>query len=287
MKKRQGKTALLFLLPFLIVFFLFRFGPSIAGFFVGFTRWNIIGTAKFVALEQYARLVQDRLFFTSLANTLYFLVLTAPPLIVLSLLLAVLVNRKLFGRKTARTAIFLPYVIIPAVIGIIWNWLYDTNIGIINYTLSLLGLPPQGWLTDSKWAMISISATTVWWLMGYDMILFLAGLQEIPAELYESAQVDGASGVQAFFHITLPMLRPVTSIIVTLTMINVIKLFDQIYVMTGGGPGVATLTLVQYMYSQAFQRFNLGYGSAIAVVIIIVLTVLILLQGRILRRKVV
>jgi multiple sugar transport system permease protein len=137
-------------------------------------------------------------------------------------------------------------------------------------------------LTDGRVALFSISITTVWSLLGFNMILFLAGLQEIPVELYESARIDGAGGRDILLRLTLPMLAPVTSIILSLTLINVVKLFDQIYVMTGGGPGVATLTLVQYMYNQAFQGFNLGYGSALGLVIMAILMALIFFQNRLL-----
>jgi len=258
----------------------FRFGPSLAGLAVSLTKWNIIGDPVFAGLHQFQRMLGDRLFYISLWNTAGFLLMTAPPLLALSLLLALLVNRRLHGRTLARTLVFVPYVLMPAVIGLVWNWLYESNFGLINYYLQQLGLPAVPWLIDQNTALLSVSISTVWWLVGYNMILYLAGLQDIPAELYESAQIDGAGPLATFFSLTLPLLAPATSVILTLTLINVIKLFDQIFVMTGGGPGVATLTLVQYMYTQAFQSFDLGYGSALGLVVLVVLVVLIGLQNR-------
>ena len=216
-------------------------------------------------------------------NTFLFLLLTAPPLVLFSLLFAVLLNQGIKGKNLVRTIIFSPYVIMPAVIGIIWNWLYDNNFGIINYYLRLIGLRPVEWLTSANWALFAVSIVTVWSLVGYNMILYLAGLQGIDNGLYEAARIDGANGFQMFIKLTVPMLAPVTSMIVTLTLINTVQIFDQIYVMTSGGPGTATLTLVQYMYGQAFQNFTLGYGSSIGFVILLILTGLVLFQSKVIK----
>ena len=281
-RKNQWKTALIFLAPFLSVFLVFRFSPSVAGLLVSLTKWNIIGNPQFVGFRQFARMATDGLFYVSLKNTAAFTLMTAPPLMVLSLLMALLLDRHLRGRLAVRTIVFLPYVLMPAVIGLIWNWIFEGNFGILNYYLHAAGLKAIPWLTDGRTALLSVSITTVWWLMGFNTILYLAGLQEIPGELHEAARMDGASARQILFRLTLPMLAPVTSVILTLTLINVVKLFDQIFVMTGGGPGVATMTLVQYMYNQAFQAFDLGYGSALGLVILVVLVALILVQNRLL-----
>ncbi|WP_270168070.1 carbohydrate ABC transporter permease [Paenibacillus sp. SYP-B4298] len=281
--KNQGKVAAMFLLPYLLVFLVFRFGPSVAGLFIGFMKWNIIGDASFAGLSNFKKLFADPIFFTSLKNTLLFLVMALPPLIIFSLLLAVLLNQKLKFRNAVRTISIMPYVLIPAVVGIIWNWLYDNNFGILNYYLKLLGLSPVEWLTNEKYALFSVAIVTVWSFLGYNMILYLAGLQDISKDLYEASEIDGATKLQTFMKITLPLLKPITSMIVTLTLINTIQVFDQIFVMTNGGPGTATLTLVQYLYGTAFQNYNLGYGSTLGIAILVILIVMVQIQSRLLR----
>ncbi|MED4599369.1 sugar ABC transporter permease [Paenibacillus validus] len=281
--KKQGKVAALFLLPYLLVFLVFRFGPSVAGLFVGFMKWNIVGTASFAGLNNFIKLFRDPIFYTSLKNTLVFLLMTLPPLVVFSLLLAILLNQKLRFRNAVRTISIIPYVLIPAVVGIIWNWLYDNNFGILNYYLKLVGLNPVEWLTNEKYALFSVAIVTVWSFLGYNMILYLAGLQDISKDLYEASEIDGANKYQTFLKITFPLLKPITSMIITLTLINTIQVFDQIFVMTNGGPGTATLTLVQYLYGTAFQNYNLGYGSALGVAILAILIVMVQIQSKLLK----
>lgn len=277
---KQGKIAALFLLPYLLIFIVFRFGPSVAGLFVGFMKWNIVGDATFAGLDNFTKLFRDPMFYTSLKNTMLFLLMALPPLVICSLLLAVLLNQKLRFRNAVRTVSIIPYVLIPAVVGIIWNWLYDNNFGILNYYLKMLGIAPIEWLTNDKYALFSVALVTVWSYMGYNMILYLAGLQDISKDLYEASTIDGANKVQTFMRITLPLLKPITSMIITLTLINTIQIFDQIFVMTNGGPGTATLTLVQYLYGTAFQNYNLGYGSALGIAIVVILIVLVQIQSR-------
>ncbi|MEV5029362.1 carbohydrate ABC transporter permease [Paenibacillus sp. LPE1-1-1.1] len=277
---KQGKIAALFLLPYLLIFTVFRFGPSMAGLFVGFTKWNIVGDATFAGLDNFEKLFRDPMFYTSLKNTMLFLLMVLPPLVVFSLLLAVLLNQKLRYRNAVRTVSIIPYVLIPAVVGIIWNWLYDNNFGILNYYLKMIGIAPIEWLTSDKYALFSVAIVTVWSYMGYNMILYLAGLQDISKDLYEASTIDGANKFQTFMKITLPLLKPITSMIITLTLINAIQIFDQIFVMTNGGPGTATLTLVQYLYGTAFQNYNLGYGSTLGIAIVVILIVLVQIQSR-------
>lgn len=280
---RQGRVAALFLLPYLLVFVVFRFGPSIAGLFVGFTKWNIVGKAKFAGLANFKKLFTDPNFVIALKNTFAFLAMTLPALVIFSLLLAVLLNQKLRFRNSIRTIVIIPYILIPAVVGVMWNWLYDNNFGILNYYLKLVGISPVEWLTSNKYALLSVAAVTVWSYLGYNMVLYLAGLQEIPTELYEASTIDGANRFQTFLRITLPLLKPISSMIITLTLINTIQVFDQIFVMTNGGPGTATLTLVQYMYGTAFQNYNLGYGATLGIAILAILIVLVQIQSRLMK----
>ncbi|ETI70160.1 carbohydrate ABC transporter permease [Neobacillus vireti] len=283
--QKQWQTALLFLLPYLIVFILFRLGPGIAGLLTSFTSWQIIGTPEWVGTANFEALMNDKMFWIAFKNTLFFLSISAPVMVIGALALAILINQPLAGKVFARTVIFAPYVVMATVVGIIWNWIYDKNLGLLNYYLKFLGVGNVEWLTSSDVAMFAIAITTVWWLMGYNMILFLAGLQGIPEDLYEAAVIDGATAWKKFIYVTLPLLKPTFFLVVMLTVINCFQVFDQVYVMTGGGPGTSTLTIVQYLYFQAFQNFNLGYGSAIGFVIFIVLVIFALIQKRIMREE--
>lgn len=286
MKKSQGKVAALFLLPYLLIFFVFRVFPSVGGLFMSLFKWNIVGDAKFNGFKNFVRLAKDPYFTISLKNTLLFFLMTLPILIIGSLLLAVLMNQKVKLTSAVRTVSIIPYVLIPAVVGIIWNWLYDNNFGILNYYLKAMGFSGVEWLTNEKWALFSVAIVTIWSYLGYNMILYLAGLQDISPELYEASRIDGANGFQTFTKITLPLLMPITSMVVTLTMINVIQIFDQIFVMTNGGPGTSTLTIVQYLYSSAFQNYDIGYGSTLGVSLLVILVVLIQLKSKLIKDEI-
>ena len=214
------------------------------------------------------------------------MLLTVPAMVALSLGLALLVNMRLAPRIFARTSIFVPYVVMAAVVGVIWNWMLDSNFGLVNYALKLVGLGPFRWLTDFTLAMPAVAGVTIWWTVGFNMIIYLAGLQDVPRELEEAAMIDGAGSLAVLRHVTLPVLTPTTFVVLMLTTINAAQVFDQIYVMTGGGPGTSTLTLVQYLYYQAFQSFNLGYGSAVAYFVFVLLAVFGIIQLRLVRQQV-
>lgn len=284
--KKQNLTAFLFLMPYLIVFVLFRFGPSAAGVLISLTDWNIIGDIRFVGFDNFLRLFQTDYFWTALENTAKFVVIVVPCVVVLSLALAVLFNQKLRFKGIARAVTIIPYVLIPAVAGVIWNWMYSYQSGILNYYLGKAGIEPVGWLIDKNYALPSIAVVIIWSYLGYNMILFLAGLQNIPPELQEAAILDGASSRQFFFRITLPLLRPVTSLVITLSFVNTIQVYDQIYVMTNGGPGTASMTLVQYMYTSAFKDYDMGYGSAVGTVIVVILVAAYFVTNKILKSEV-
>jgi multiple sugar transport system permease protein len=271
-----------FLLPYLVAFVLLRFGPTLAGLGISFLKWDIMGQPHVVGLRNYAELARDPQFFLSFKNTLYFMLLTAPALVILGLVLALLVDQRLRGRMVARTVVFTPYVVMSTVVGVIWLWIYNKDVGILNYYLGFLGIGKIAWLSSTVAAMPAVSIATLWWSVGFNMIIFLAGLQDIPQELEEAARVDGATELGVLRYITLPLLAPTTFVVVMLTLINTIQVFDQIYVMTGGGPSLSTLTLIQYLYYQAFQFFKLGYGSAVAYVVLVVLILMALVQRRLL-----
>lgn len=283
MRRHQTGKALLFMAPYMVIFLIFRLIPSFASIYISMTKWSIVGSPVFIGLKNFQALLKDPNFYAALVNNGYFLAIILPTLIVLSLLIAVALNEPIRGRNAVRTIAVIPYVLIPAVVGILWNWMYDANFGIINYALSLLNLPKVGFLIDRNFALPAVSAVIIWSYLGYNMILYLAGLQGIPAEVYEAAQIDGASRFKTLTRITLPLLSRTTSLIITLTLINVVQVYDQVVVMTGGGPSKSTMTLIQYQFISGFERQQLGYGSAIGVVILLILILLVRLQGLVFR----
>ncbi len=271
-----------FVLPYLLFFVLFRLGPSLAGLGISFTNWQVSGPTRFVGLANFQAMPHDPRLLDAVKNTIVFTVLVVPLLIVLSLALAVLLNQRYKGRTFGRVAAFTPFVMMSTVIGILWTWILEKDFGLLNMILGRK-IP---WLVDSDVAMYSIVITTVWWTVGYDMVLFLAGLQDIPRDVYEAAEIDGASRLQTFRSVTVPMLAPTIFLVVLLTVINSFQVFDQVYVMTAGGPGTATLTLVQYIYVVAFQFQKFGYGSAVALLLFAILIGFALLQMRAYRQGV-
>jgi multiple sugar transport system permease protein len=248
---------------------------------MSFTEWTIVGTPQFIGLDNYRTMFTDPRFLTALKNTVVFVAGTVPTLIILSLLIAILLNQPLKGREIGRVAIFTPYVLMSTVVGVIWTWLLEKDFGLINVYLGKLGIPGPPWLVNPDYAMLGIIITTVWWTVGFNTVLFLAGLQDIPEEYYEAAEIDGANRVQLFSRITLPLLSPTMFMVILLSIINSFQVFDQVFVMTSGGPGTATLTLVQYIYTTAFQFRRMGYGAAIATVLFAILIIFALLQTRI------
>ncbi len=278
--KRFRLTAYLFILPYFIFFVLFRFGPSLVGLGISFTDWQAIGSPDFIGFSNFKAMGRDPRFQDALTNTISFTVMTVPSLIILGLMLAMFLNQQRRGRTLGRVAVFVPYVVMSTVVGVLWTWLLDKDFGLINVYLGR-EIP---WLVSQDFAMYGIVLATVWWNVGYNMVLFLAGLQDIPHELYEAARIDGGSKLQLFWHITIPLLAPTTFLVLMLTLINSFQVFDQVFVMTSGGPGTSTLTLVQYIYTVAFQFTKFGYGSAIALVLFAILVVFALLQTRVYRQ---
>lgn len=277
-------TPYLFLLPYLLFFLIFRLGPSIFGLAMSFTNWTIAESPTWIGLKNFQRMRVDPRLEAALRNTAFFAGLTVPLLVVLALMLAIFLNQPRRGRALGRVAVFTPYVLMSTVVGLIWTWILEKDFGLLNVYLSHVGLQKVPWLVNKDYAMYGIILTTVWWTVGYDTVLFLAGLQDIPEELYEAARIDGAGPLNIFRHITLPLLAPTTFVVIMLTVINSFQVFDQVYVMTSGGPGTATLTLVQYIYTSAFQFRRMGYGAAVASLLFSILIVFALLQTRAYRR---
>ena len=275
-----------FLAPYLLVFLGFFLLPALWSAVVSLTDWKIVGTPRFVGLKNYARLFGDPLFFTALKNTLVYTVVIVPLTALVGLGLALLLNQPLRGRVATRTAVFASYVVMVSVVGIIWRWVLDpTGAGIVNYYLGKLGVGALPWLAAPETAMLSIIIATMWWTAGYNMVMYLAGLQDIPETVREAAHIDGASPWQEFRHVTLPMLRPVTFFVVVMSIAKSFQVFGQVFVMTQGGPSNSTLTIVQYLYVVGFTWFEMGYAAAIAYALFALLLVVTIVQFRMATRE--
>ena len=267
-----------FLLPYFLVYFVFFFLPAISILPMSFTEWSIIGTPKFIGLENYESIFSDRYFVKTLSNTFVYTILVTVILTVLGLLLAILLNQKLRGRGIARTIVIMPYVISSAVAGILWRWMFERNFGIINTYLQQLGLPFVGWLSDPDITLFSIVIMNIWWSVGFNTVTFLAAIQGISEELYQAAQVDGASSFQSFLYITIPQLKPIILYVTVLCAANSFQMFDEAYVMTQGGPLGSTTTLVYKSYIEAFKSFRLGYSAALSVITCLIIIIITLIQ---------
>jgi len=272
------KDGILFCLPFMIVFALFLLFPMLFGFFIGFFDWDILSTRTWTGFGNYVKLFKDATFYSSLGHTLVFVLVSTPLLLVTGFLMALLVTSRSPLKDAAENIFFLPYILSITVIGTLWAWLLQKNYGIVNQFIKLFGGEPVGWLTDTKYAMTSIIATTVWWTAGFNMILFSAGIKQISSEIYDAVKIDGANYVQTVFHITLPLVRPTTALCLILQIIASFNIFGQVYVMTGGGPHGSTRVLVQYIYETGFKYFKMGYSSAMAYVLFFIILIISLFQ---------
>ncbi|MCX5736414.1 MAG: ABC transporter permease subunit [candidate division NC10 bacterium] len=281
-----GLAPWLFLAPYLLVFLGFFLLPALWSALLSVTDWKIVGTPRFVGMKNYLRLFNDPLFHTALKNTVVYTAIIVPLMALVGLGLALLLNQPLRGRVVTRTAVFASYVVMVSVVGIVWRWMLDpTGAGIVNYYLGQLGVAPLPWLAAPETAMLSIIIATMWWTAGYNMILYLAGLQDIPVAAREAARIDGASGWQEFRYVTLPMLKPVTFFVVVMSIAKSFQVFGQVYVMTQGGPSNSTLTIVNYLYVVGFTWFEMGYAAAIAYALFALLLVITVIQFRMTYRE--
>lgn len=268
LKWRNTLTAYSFILPNFIGFLIFTFVPVVISIGLSFMEWDTANPAKFVGLSNFKRLFSDETFRISLVNTIYYTFATVPLTLVCALLLAILLNKGIRGVKVFRAVFFMPYITSIVAIAVVWNMLLHPTMGPINEFLKWIGIQnPPGWTASTEWAMPAVIITSIWRSVGYYMVIYLAGLQGIPGELYEAATMDGANWWNKFKSITLPMLTPTTFFILVMLTINSFKVFDLILIMTAGGPGRSTNVLVYHIYNQAFINFKFGYSSAIAMVL--------------------
>jgi multiple sugar transport system permease protein len=282
----DGFWAFLFLIPtFLGLAIVLT--SVVGGFAISLTQWDILTPPKWIGAGNYLKMLNDdERFRQTLLNTLYFTLGVVPLGTALSLVAAVVMNQGLKAQTLFRTTYFLPTVSSGIAIALLWGWLYNAQYGLINYLLGLVGIPKVSWLGDTRFAMPAIIIMTIWRGLGYNMVLFLAGLQGIPPEFYEAATIDGASRWRRFRHITLPLLSPTTFFVIVLSMIGSFQVFEATYVMTQGGPFFSTYTMVLYIFFEGFQWFRMGYASALAYVLFAMILTVTLVQLRLEKRMV-
>ncbi|WP_319559595.1 sugar ABC transporter permease [Marispirochaeta sp.] len=279
-EKKDATAALFFLLPNLIGFLMFMVGPALASFFISFSNWTLLGPPTYAGFQNYIDMVHDPVFWKTLGNTAYYVFIKVPINIVLSLVLATMLNRRIRGRNILRTLFFLPMVASSVSVALIWQPLFDPTVGYVNKIISYAGLGPYPWILSPIWAMPSVMLVAIWKELGYYMVIFLAGLQGIPSTYYEAARIDGANGFHEFIHITVPLVSPTTFFVMVISIIGSFQIFDLTTVLTQGGPANATNTLVMYIYQAGFKFFRMGYASSIAYVLFAVVLIFTLLQNR-------
>jgi multiple sugar transport system permease protein len=270
----------LFILPTYLGFAIFILGPVVAVAGMSFTKFDVLAGAEFTGLTNYVRLLSDERLRNVYTNTFVFTIFAVFFNVSIGLALAVLLNRQLprLLRNFFRSVYFFPLLIAHTYVAVIWQFLYQRDTGVINYYLSLLGIAPISWLGSAAWVLPSVIIMDVWKNTGFAMIIFLAGLQNIPKDYYEAARLDGANAVQLFLRITFPLLSPTIFFVLVIFMIGAIQVFDTIIVLTGGGPGDASKSVVIYIYEQAFQNFDLGYASTVAMTLFVIILIFTLLQ---------
>lgn len=281
-RAREALTGYLLISPWLVGFVILSLGPIVASLVLSLTEYQLVGPPRFVGLQNYVTIfTTDKLAWPSLLRSFYFVILDVPVGICISLLVAVLLNQKLRGTALFRTFLFLPSVT-PTVAAIFfWLWLLQPDWGLLNWSLSVLGIRGPGWLSSPDWSIPALTLIDLWATIGGTrMIIFLAALQGIPTELYEAASVDGASGWRKFWSITLPMLTPTLFFVVVLTMIFALRVFTSAYIATGGGPAYSTWFYTFNLFKQAFQFLNMGYASALGWIFFVVLLALTFAQFR-------
>ncbi|BDZ51392.1 suagr ABC transporter permease [Frondihabitans sucicola] len=272
--RREGRAAFLFLLPDSLGLLIFVFIPMLMSIALGFFRLDGFGNLSFIGVANYVRMVHDPQFLQSAGVTAVYLVILVPAVFVVALLLALLVQQRIPFVGAIRTALFAPYVVSLVVVGLMWQFLLADKVGVVNQFLSHVGITGISWLGDPKYTLGTVVVISIWFQMGYYMIIFLSGLQDIPAELYEAARIDGAGAWQRFANITWPLLRPTSLfVLITVTIAVITGGFDLIYILTGGGPAGSTSLLIFYIYQQAFLFGEYGYAAAIGSVLVLVLLI--------------
>lgn len=287
LRSREAVAAYIFLAPFLILFCIFVVRAIVIAVNMSFYDWAILLPKKpYIGLDNYNELFNDPVWWQSLRNTILFAAMTVTGTTVLALASAVAVTRPMHGAGCFRVLLYMPSLLSVGVVGLTWVWLLNTQFGTINYGLSFLGIKGLNWLGDENLVLPALSLATIWWGFGFPMLIFIAGLQGIPESLYEAARIDGANGTQIFFSITLPLLRPTILFVTVTSLIAQFQVFGQPFIMTTGGPGRASYSVIYYLYEIAWRAFRMGYGSAVAITLAVIIAIFTAIQFKFLGQRV-
>jgi multiple sugar transport system permease protein len=281
---RRAGVVLLFVLPSLVPLLLFTLGPMGASFGISFLKWDLLRPPKVVGIDNFVNVLGDPTFHQAVLHTLFFIAGYLPLVFVGGLGLALLLNQQLRGSAFFRSALFLPVITSWVVVALVWRWLLNPESGVVNAGLALIGITGPGWWTDPAWAMPSIILASAWKDLGYVMVILLAGLQAIPTDYYEAAEVDGAGAWARFRRITLPLLSPASFFVLVISLINSFQVFDQVWVMTGGGPAGASSVVVEQIVRHAFRYNQMGYASAMSWILFAAILLVTVIQFRLQRR---
>lgn len=278
-QKRKDRLIILsFLAPNIIGFLIFTLIPVFATAFISLTEWNLIGEMKFVGLANYVKVFDTKRFYQVMKNTLFYTVATVPIGLFLALCLSVLMNRKIKGVTVYRTIYYLPVVSSGVAIALLWKYIYADNVGLLAMVWQFFGAQAPRWITSTKWSMISISIMSVWKGLGGTIVLLLAGLQAISPSYYEAAKIDGANGWKQFTNVTIPLLTPTLFFQLIMSIINSFQVFDATQILTEGGPGFSSTSIVYYIYTAAFKDLKFGYACALAMVLFFIILVITVIQ---------
>ena len=284
-RRQQAISGWVFLAVPVLLFVIFLLIPLVVAIVVSFTDYAVVGDVEWVGMDNYVRVFQDPIFWIALRNTAYYTALFVPLGVIVALGTALLLNRRSRAVRIFRTLFYIPVISSTVATASIWFWLLNPQYGLFNVVLGWFGIDGPAWLYDSQWAMPAIVMMSVWAGFGANMLIFLAALQGVPSELIEAARLDGASSWRVFWHVTLPAISRTMFLVVTLLLIAAFQVFDQAYVLTKGGPGNSTLTLVYYIYDRGFGRLEMGYASALSFILFLIILVFSLANARITNRK--
>ena len=279
-RRENSAIAYLFILPQVVGFLVFGFLPLLANIVLVFFDWDILTPPRYLGLANIQRLVNDPIFWRALLNTVLYSVQYVVPCLIISLGLALLLNQRIGGMAFFRSAYYLPVITSYVIAAIIWEWMFDANIGLLNQWLAMIGLGPVRWLLDDRFALTSLVLMAIWKNAGYSVLIYLAALQNIPQEYLEAAKIDGAGRWQVFFHITRPLLQPTTFLVAVMLTIWSFQSFAQPYLMTNGGPNRSTTTLVYYLYQQGFEFYDFGYAALVATAMTLIVFAVTIVQRR-------
>lgn len=283
-KRKECIVAFSMIAPNLIGLAVFMVIPTFVSILISFTDWNLLNAADFIGIANFKELFSDPLFWKTLLNTVVYVFWKVPFNILISLILAVLINQQMYGRTFFRAILFLPIIASSVSVALLWQPLFDITNGMLNKILNSVGLPSSTWIYNPKTSMMSVIIVALWKELGYYMVMFLAGLQSIPSSYYEAAAIDGANPVRKFLFITVPLISPTTFFVLIISVIGSFQIFDLTTVLTAGGPANSTNTLVMYVYQAGFKFFRMGYASALSTILFIIILIFTIIQNQLAKR---